>query len=364
MISHLAWTKTAGAAVAITAGAAIAAVIPGGPSVASFSPPVTCSKSLFSPPVVTSLSTTGGPFTGHTAVTISGCGFTPSSEVSFGGTAAASVRYVSPSRLLATTPAISLYSIGPVNVTVINGFFSVAHHRPRFTYYAPEIGRLIFKSGSREYEECTASVVNSNNQSVVLTAGHCVGSAGSFYSDFAFAPGYYGPLCTGNLSSSAAYLACGTTPYGIWSARQVATTNQWLDNGDNDLDFGFLVMKKLNGKTIQRAIHGGLDITFNPGRGQNWTSFGEPKAVMLHCQGQSSDFNGGSPGPDMMYMYAPGCAVGGSSGGPWINGSNGAFYGVGAVNSKAGSTSSNRGDLYATYMGSEAESNFEAAENS
>ncbi len=363
MISHLAWTKTAGAAVAITAGAAIAAVIPAGPSVASFSPPAGCSTSAFSPPVVTSFSPSGGPFTGHTAVTIRGCGFTPFTQVSFGGTAAASITYVSPNQLSATTSAISLYRVGPVDVTVSNGFFSVSDDRADFTYYAPEIGRLIYYSGG-QYSECTASVVNSNNQSVVLTAGHCLGSGGSFYSDFAFAPGYYGPLCMGNLSSSAAYLACGTTPYGIWTARRVATTNQWLNNGDNDLDFGFLVMEKLHGKTIQQAIHGGLDITFNPGRYQTWTSFGEPKAVLLHCRGQSSNFNGGSPGPDMMYMYAPTCAVGGSSGGPWINGSNGAFYGIGAVNKAAGDLPSNKGDLYAAYMGSEAEANFEAAENS
>ena len=172
--------------------------------------------SAASPPVVTSLSRTGAPFTGHTSVTIQGCGFTQSSTVSFGSTAAASSTYVSPNQLSATTSAISLYNVGPANVTVsADGLSSTADNRAGFTYYAPEIGRLIFKEGSGEHAECTASVVHSNNQSVVLTAGHCVGGGGSFNTDFAFAPGYYGPVCTGSLSSSAAYLACGTTPYGI-----------------------------------------------------------------------------------------------------------------------------------------------------
>jgi hypothetical protein len=229
--------------------------------------------------------------------------------------------------------------------------------RSQFTYYAPEIGRLVFHSS--EYSECTASAVNSSDQSVVLTAGHCVGSSGSFYNDFAFAPGYYGPVCTGNLSSSAAYLKCGTAPYGIWTARKVGSNSQWLNNTDHALDYGFLVMNTRNGKTLQRAINGGLQITFNPGRGQSWTTFAEPGNVILHCSGLASNFNGGSPGPDMLSMSAPTCAVGGASGGPWINGSNGASYGVGAINSEASG-----GSIYGAYLGSEAQNTFLAIENS
>lgn len=312
------------------------------------------------PPVVTSVSPTGGPFVGKTKVTIHGCGFTPASHVSFGSVAAGTVTYVSPSALSVTTAPISLYNVGPQNVTVNSASqTSTPDSRSAFTYYAPEIGRLVFHTGTSNYEECTASVVNGTNQSVVLTAGHCVGGSGSFANDFAFAPGYYGPVCTGNLGSSAAYLKCGTAPYGIWSARKVASNNQWLNNGDHDLDWGFLVMNTRNGKTIQQAINGGLSITFNPGRGQRWTTFGEPAAVILHCSGQSSDYNGGSPGPDMLTMPAPTCAVGGSSGGPWINGSNGATYGIGAVNSEASA-----GSIYGAYMGTDAQNVFQSAENS
>jgi photosystem II stability/assembly factor-like uncharacterized protein len=311
------------------------------------------------PPVVTGVSPTGGPFVGKTRVTVHGCGFTPTSHVAVGATPAASVTYVSPHELVATTAPIPLYDVGPRNITVTSGT-ATSHpdgQRAQFTYYAPEIGRLVWHGS--QYEECTASAVNSTNQSVVLTAGHCVGGGGTFNTDFAFAPGYYGPVCTGNLSSSAAYLNCGTAPYGIWTARKVGSNNQWLNNTDHDLDYGFLVMNTRNGKTLQQAINGGLHITFDPGRGQSWTTFGEPGPVILHCSGQASNYNGGSPGPDMLSMPAPTCAVGGSSGGPWINGSNGAFYGLGAVNSEA-----SNGSIYGAYLGSEAHNTFLGMETS
>ena len=307
---------------------------------------------------MTGVSPTGGPFTGKTPVTISGCGFTQTSQIHFGKTPAASVGYVSSHELTAAASPISLYNVGPQQVTVSSGdATSNPDARSQFTYYAPEIGRLVFHSS--EYSECTASVVNSADKSVVLTAGHCVGSSGAFYNDFAFAPGYYGPVCTGNLSSSAAYLKCGTAPYGIWSARKLASNNQWLNNTDHALDYGFLVMNTLNGKTLQQAINGGLAINFNPGRGQAWTTFAEPGAVLLHCSGSASNYNGGSPGPVMMTFPAPTCAVAGASGGPWVNGSNGAFYGIGAVNSEASS-----GSIYGAYLGTEAQNTFLGIENS
>jgi hypothetical protein len=61
----------------------------------------------------------------------------------------------------------------------------------------------------------------------------------------------------------------------------------------------------------------------------------------------------------MMTFPAATCAVAGSSGGPWINGSNGSLYGIGAINSEADS-----GSIYGAYLGSEAQSSFQAAETS
>jgi len=55
-------------------------------------------------PAVTSLSESTGPSAGGTTVTVLGTGFTPSSTVSFGGTAAQSVTYLSPEALTVVSP--------------------------------------------------------------------------------------------------------------------------------------------------------------------------------------------------------------------------------------------------------------------
>jgi alpha-tubulin suppressor-like RCC1 family protein len=68
-------------------------------------------------PVVDSLSATSGPAAGGTTVRILGTGFTPASEVSFGGAPAAAVTYLSPNALSALSPAGS----GRADVVVSNG---------------------------------------------------------------------------------------------------------------------------------------------------------------------------------------------------------------------------------------------------
>ena len=68
-------------------------------------------------PTVTSLSTGTGPTAGGTTVSVYGTGFTPSSTVDFGTSAATAVTYLSTQQLTVTTPA----GIGPVDVTVHNG---------------------------------------------------------------------------------------------------------------------------------------------------------------------------------------------------------------------------------------------------
>ncbi|HET8528189.1 MAG TPA: IPT/TIG domain-containing protein [Gaiellaceae bacterium] len=65
-------------------------------------------------PVVDGLGVSTGPPAGGTAVRVLGSGFTPSSAVSFGGTAAASVTFLSPELLSAVTP----HGHGAVDVVV------------------------------------------------------------------------------------------------------------------------------------------------------------------------------------------------------------------------------------------------------
>jgi len=68
-------------------------------------------------PTLTSISPTGGPFTGGTPVTLTGTGFVDGATVLFGATPAASVTFNGATSLTAVTPA---RSVGTVAVTVTN----------------------------------------------------------------------------------------------------------------------------------------------------------------------------------------------------------------------------------------------------
>ncbi|MBT0770667.1 IPT/TIG domain-containing protein [Kineosporia sp. J2-2] len=67
-------------------------------------------------PVLTSLAPSSGPVGGGSTVVLTGTGFTPDSAVTFGGVAAGSVQYVSPTQLQVVTPAGA--AAGPVLVRV------------------------------------------------------------------------------------------------------------------------------------------------------------------------------------------------------------------------------------------------------
>lgn len=95
-------------------------------------------------PVVTSTSPSAGPDAGGTSVTITGTNFGAATSVNFGGTAAASFTIVSPTTIVATTPA---HVAGSVNVWVdnaggtgmlVDGFTYVA--APTVTLVTPDVG--------------------------------------------------------------------------------------------------------------------------------------------------------------------------------------------------------------------------------
>jgi hypothetical protein len=75
------------------------------------------SFTYIAPPSVTSVSPTSGLSAGGTSVTITGTVFQNGATVTFGGTAATAVRFVSATRLIATTPA---HAAGAVTVVVTN----------------------------------------------------------------------------------------------------------------------------------------------------------------------------------------------------------------------------------------------------
>jgi hypothetical protein len=288
----------------------------------------------------------GGPIQGGTTVTITGHGFKQGDTVLFGGVPAASVSYVSRFELQAVTPSIPMGSAGAVNVTVSSGLSAPGG----FRYYVPQIGRLIPTNSSGGFSSCTASVVQSPNNDVIATAGHCVGGGGALDSGFLFAPGFTGYTCPAEIAP-ADFFNCGDPPpYGEWSAYRVGTNDQWLNNTDHALDYGFLDMNA-QAQHIAQAVGGGLPIAFNAARSQSWTEYGQSAGApaLQEVSGSETDETVGSPGPDNMTL--PGSVAGGASGGPWIGGTNGS---VSAVNS-----TSDSGVVRGAYLGSEAQATFQ-----
>jgi V8-like Glu-specific endopeptidase len=197
--------------------------------------------------------------------------------------------------------------------------------------------------------------VNSENKSIVWTAGHCVhdGSGGQFVRNWIFVPAY---------SSS----FNGQEPFGRWTAKELWTTTEWANNGNFRQDLGAVVLNRLNNQLIVDRI-GGQGIAFNLARNQNFSSFGYPAASpfngfdQFRCNSPrlADDFPAGV-GPATIKIDCN--MTGGSSGGGWLINiaSNGLGY-VNGLNSYRYSTTPN--NLFGPYFGNEALSLYNAVRN-
>ena len=157
---------------------------------------------------------------------------------------------------------------------------------------------------------CSGTAVNSRNRSVVWTAGHCVFDefGGGKSINFAFAPAYQG----------------GETPFGLWPARELATTKQWKQSFNLRYDVGAAVVRQTDGKTLQSVV-GARGIGFDQPRRQDYDIFGYPAELPFTGQieyscaspSKGTDSPGGT-GPNTVRASCDMTA--GSSGGGWISG--------------------------------------------
>ena len=86
----------------------------------------------------------------------------------------------------------------------------------------PAVGALFTMSGGRLGSHfCTASVIDSPNGDLVITAAHCVSEATA---DVVFVPGYDG----------------GVAPYGVWTVTKVYVDASWSASSNPDDDVAFL----------------------------------------------------------------------------------------------------------------------------
>jgi len=209
-------------------------------------------------------------------------------------------------------------------------------------------GKLFFVIPGEGTFVCSASSVNSENHSLVWTAGHCVatpleGGRFVFHTNFLFVPGYRGQA------------SCALTPFGCWTAKDVNTLIGWAVLGLFEYDHGAIVAN-LGGNGLPRKVGdriGWLGFTANIPQDQHWHVHGYPQAAPFDgnhheiCTAQLAGTDlptGGFFDPETSGI---GCdQTGGTSGGAWVinfsglggptnllNGNNSYRYGGGPPNS-------------------------------
>ncbi|MGV0111744.1 trypsin-like serine peptidase [Arthrobacter sp. CP30] len=207
----------------------------------------------------------------------------------------------------------------------------------------PRIGKVFFTQGGQNYV-CSGNSVQSGNQSVVATAGHCTHDlATGFVTNFVFVPAYNN----------------GAAPYGKFTARSLVAASEWVSRNDINYDGAFAVMNTLNGRTLSATV-GASSIGFNMARGLNYTAYGYPAASpfngerLYSCTGTATaDRIGGTQSQGI-----PCDMTGGSSGGPWFVGS-GSGGTQNSVNSFGYSTQKNV--MYGPYFGSSIQAAYSTA---
>jgi V8-like Glu-specific endopeptidase len=221
----------------------------------------------------------GGALIACGALALADCG-----DASSGGNAAASsVRgYWTHQRLVRThglgVPGVSHVTQGGAEAARVGALFQ---HDPNGDHF------------------CTASVVDSPGQDLIVTAAHCVnaGTGSGNNSDVVFIPAYRD----------------GDAPYGVWLPKTIIVDPRWAATGDPDLDVAFIALQSDDGTNIESVLGAnrlGIDqgfdhmvrITGYPTSGQ------EPISCANHTAEQSQN---------QMRVDCTGY-TGGTSGSPWI----------------------------------------------
>jgi hypothetical protein len=213
------------------------------------------------------------------------------------------------------------------------------------------IGKVFFTKALGGNFVCSGTALNSENKSVVWTAGHCVHngrSGGGFHKNWVFVPAYASSCCNPI-----------SRPYGTWTARTLNTRTEWAVNSNFRQDLGAAVMNLRNGQRLANVV-GGQGLRLNSPRQQFYSAFGYPAAPPFNGLSQyrcdsnflGSDFPPGV-GPATMMIHCN--MTGGSSGGGWLTSI--AASGLGFVTSVNSYGYSNLPDrMFGPYQGSEASS--------
>ncbi|KAF0333098.1 serine protease [Gigaspora margarita] len=124
------------------------------------------------------------------------------------------------------------------------------------------IGLLIIHHEG-ELFTCTASVISTNNGNIGLTAAHCLfdHATQTYYDDIVFSPGYN----NGQVG-----------PLGAIRVVQKIVTDEFLNNNDDQFDWGMVKFDFNMGGHPLQAFTGALGWTFNVGNNTPTTILGYP----------------------------------------------------------------------------------------
>jgi V8-like Glu-specific endopeptidase len=181
---------------------------------------------------------------------------------------------------------------------------------------------------------CTASVVSSPGQDLLITAAHCIngGNGSGYKTDIVFIPDYHN----------------GTAPFGIWTPQHLIVAPQWAKSADPDYDVGFVVLQPYNGENIEQVL-GANQLGFDPGyqslvRVTGYPSSADAPITCINWTAKQSD---------TQLQFNCGGFSGGTSGSPWVTRFNprsrtGTILGVIGGYQEGGDTSS---VSYSAYFG-------------
>jgi V8-like Glu-specific endopeptidase len=169
---------------------------------------------------------------------------------------------------------------------------------------------VLFVSGFFGDGRCSGTSVNSPNESVVITAAHCLDDIGR-RSRFAFIPAY----------------RYGQRPFGVFPVRWLDTTRQWRGIFSSaNFDVGALVVgRNQRGETLSDAV-GGAEMAWNLKAKQTFDVHGYPAEEPFDGETQRLCREVPFLGHDPLSFVFPGplnlandCDVtGGASGGGWM----------------------------------------------
>ncbi|MFI1385474.1 trypsin-like serine peptidase [Embleya sp. NPDC020886] len=162
----------------------------------------------------------------------------------------------------------------------------------------PAIGALL-RGGDGEDPEhfCTATVVQSPNRNLVVTAAHCV-YGDAFTTDIAFAPGYHD----------------GVMPYGVWVPSRIDVDPRWVTDGDPAYDVAFLQVRRPGSDERIETVTGAERLAFgsSPSRPARLVGYPDDEDEPIGCQNTTAAYS------DTQLRFDCAGFPAGTSGGPMI----------------------------------------------